>query len=115
MNQPAGPRRRDPFSWCLACLEYACQPMELAIDVEGTSPREADALCAPHRARMTEGACVLCGNRFPWVRLHGKSRVGACRPCYVAQLGEEAALEVEARWEALERAGGMPSPEGPGR
>lgn len=104
MIQPAAPRRRPPFSVCLACQEYEVHPQELAVDTEGTSPREVDALCGPHRARVTEGACALCGNRWPWVRLHARSEVGACRPCVVARLGEEAALEIEARWAALERA-----------
>jgi len=106
MNHPATPQYRAPFSVCLACRHFESHPKELAVDVEGTSTREADALCGRHRALMTEGVCVLCGNRWPWVRLHAKSGIGACRPCYVERFGEEAALEVEARWEALERAGG---------
>ena len=70
---------RGPFAWCLACEHYGVDLRELAVDVNGTSKDEADALCMPHRARLTEGACVLCGCREPWVMLHDSSDIGACR------------------------------------
>lgn len=93
---------RGPSAWCLACDHYDCQPRELAVDLDGLSKDEADALCALHRGRLTEGACVLCGRRLPWVMLHESSDVGACRPCFVSCFGEAAACDVEVAWRTLE-------------
>ncbi len=93
---------RGPFAWCLACDHYSVELRELAVDVNGTSEDEADALCIPHRARLTEGGCVLCGCRVPWVMLHESSDIGACRPCYVARFGEKAARQVELAWQTMD-------------
>ena len=90
---------RGPYAWCLACEHYDIQPRELAVDVTGTSRDEADALCRPHRARLTEGGCVLCGRREPWVMIHETSDIGACRPCFAGRFGEERAQQVEDAWE----------------
>mgnify|MGYP001593714353 FL=1 len=68
---------RGPMAWCLACDHYGCEPRELAVDLDGRSEDEADALCAVHRGRLTEGACVLCGRRLPWAMPHESSDIGA--------------------------------------
>lgn len=104
LNQEWG---HDLFSECLACAHYGCEPRQLAIDVLGTSSDEADALCALHRARMTEGACVLCGRRRPWVGLHETSDVAACRPCFASTFGEGEAKRLENAWAELERLGSL--------
>ncbi len=98
---------RGPLAWCLACDHYGCEPRELAVDLDGLSMDEADALCAVHRGRLTEGACVLCGCRLPWVMLHESSDIGACRPCFAGRFGEEAACDVEVAWRSLEWARGL--------
>ncbi len=89
---------------CLACVHFGLVPTMPAVDEAGLSHDEADALCRPHRAKMTEGYCVLCGRRQAWLVLHEKSDIGACRPCYASQYGERAAQDVEAVWDALEAA-----------
>lgn len=54
-------------SMCVVCVYYGCMPAELSVDPACQSKDEADALCVKHRAVMTEGMCVLCGRREPWV------------------------------------------------
>jgi hypothetical protein len=96
-------RYRDAFSSCRVCGYWSGSGVELAVDADGMSPREVDGLCTLHRARATEGACVLCGRRWPWLMLKSGGRVGVCRPCFVGQEGEEAAQEKEVYWAQLER------------
>jgi hypothetical protein len=48
---------------CVACVYYGVRPALLSVDPACQSRDEADALCAKHRAFMTEGLCVLCGRR----------------------------------------------------
>ena len=74
-------------SICVACEYYGAVEVALAVDPACGSAEEADALCAPHRAKMTEGSCVLCGRRSPWVSPWEGSRIGACRPCYEGLFG----------------------------
>lgn len=104
MSTPNARTPRTPFSDCLACEHYLCEPRELAVDRTGTSPDEADGLCGVHRGRLTEGACVLCGRRMPWVMLQEQSDIGACRPCFEACFGEGEARRIEAAWAELDRA-----------
>jgi hypothetical protein len=92
---------------CLACTHFGLLPVMPSVDPSGRSKDEADSLCTRHRARMTEGACVLCGRRESWLVLHEKSDIGSCRPCYAALFGEEAARDVEAVWRALDVAGSL--------
>lgn len=54
-------------SVCVACVYYKVTPPSLSVDPACQSNDEADALCMAHRARTTEGLCVLCGRREPWV------------------------------------------------
>jgi hypothetical protein len=89
---------------CLACTYFGLRPAMAAADPTGLSKDEADTLCWVHRARLTEGFCVLCGRREAWVVLHDQSDIGACRPCYAARFGETAAAALEATWLSLEAA-----------
>jgi hypothetical protein len=47
-------------SLCAACTYYGMDPVSLSVDPACRSNDEADRLCVLHRARMTEGYCVLC-------------------------------------------------------
>ncbi len=69
-------------SLCVACAYYGVDPVSLSVDPACRSKAEADRLCAVHRARCTEGYCVLCGRREPWVSPWPESAIGACQPCY---------------------------------
>jgi hypothetical protein len=69
-------------SLCVACVYYGVAPLSLSVDPACRSSDEADALCITHRARMTEGLCVLCGRREPWVSPWPDSEIGSCEPCF---------------------------------
>jgi hypothetical protein len=84
-------------SICVACEYYAAPLPELSVDPACGSTDEADALCAAHRAKMTEGCCVLCGRRAPWVSPWPDSRIGCCRPCFAAVFGAAHADAVAAQ------------------
>jgi hypothetical protein len=83
---------------CVACAYYGVMPASLAVDHSSRSTDEADALCTLHRARCTEGYCVLCGRRAPWMSPFPKSDVGCCQLCYMVLYGVEAAEALEASW-----------------
>ncbi len=74
-------------SICVACEYFGIEPASLAVDPACRSEDEADALCALHRSRTTEGYCVLCGRREPWVSPWPKSDIGACELCYRVSYG----------------------------
>jgi hypothetical protein len=78
-------------SVCVACEYYGTLPLELSVDPACRSQDEADALCRRHRARMTEGYCVLCARRAPWASPWPRSAIGACERCYRAVFGESPA------------------------
>jgi len=78
-------------SICVACDYYGLVSPSLAVDPACRSADEADALCAKHRAYMTEGLCVLCGRREPWVSPWPKSDIGACELCFRVVFGKEQA------------------------
>lgn len=86
-------------SLCAACVYYGLSPIDLAVDPACRSRDEADRLCVTHRARCTEGMCVLCGRRLPWVNPWPKSDIGACHLCYLVVFGAE-----QAEWAADELA-----------
>ena len=45
---------RVPRPWlCIACQHFELYPLGIPVDPTGESEDEADALCVPHRARMT--------------------------------------------------------------
>lgn len=93
-------RRSTVASWssfCLACEFFQLDPMSKRVDQIGFSSDEADALCVPHRARMTEGLCVLCGRRLPWVSPWTRSSIGCCELCFRTTYGNEAGDQVQAR------------------
>ena len=82
---------------CVACEEFGISPVAPAVDPTGRSMDEADRLCRTHRARMTEGYCVLCTRALPWVTPFLNSAIGCCRACFVGRFGEEEARRIEAR------------------
>jgi hypothetical protein len=86
-------------SLCAACTTYGLAPIELSVDPACRSNDEADRLCALHRARCTEGLCVLCGRREPWVSPWPKGDIGACELCYRVVFGSE-----QGDWAAAELA-----------
>lgn len=55
-----------------------------------------DGLCASHRARLQEGACLFCGRRLAWLHLAADLELAICRPCFVDRKGEAATRAVEA-------------------
>jgi hypothetical protein len=85
-------------SICVACEYYGSSRLELSVDPACQSRDEADALCATHRARMTEGFCVLCGRREPWVSPWPHSEIGACEACYRVVFGNPQADATAARF-----------------
>ena len=86
-------------SFCAACVSYELFPVDLAVDPACQSRDEADRLCRVHRARMTEGYCVLCGRREPWVSPWENSGIGACELCTRVRVGSENADAVAAELE----------------
>jgi hypothetical protein len=78
-------------SICVACAFYGQGSPSLAVDPACQSSDEADALCMVHRARCTEGYCVLCGHRAPWMSPWPNSGIGACEPCFRAVFGHDEA------------------------
>jgi hypothetical protein len=83
-------------SICVACEYYGVLPASLAVDLACQSKDEADALCSVHRARCTEGTCVLCGRREPWVSPWPQSDIGACELCFRVVFGSAQADAVAA-------------------
>ena len=83
-------------SICVACEYYAVEPISLSVDPACRSKDEVDRLCMVHRARCTEGYCVLCGRREPWVSPWESSDIGACELCYRIIFGAELADDVAA-------------------
>jgi hypothetical protein len=83
-------------SICAACAYYAVEPISLSVDPACQSKDEADRLCVIHRARCTEGYCVLCGRRAPWVSPWERSDIGACELCYRVTFGAKLADDVAA-------------------
>src|SRR5689334_8256465 len=76
-------------SICVACAYYGDSPVSLAVALACQSTDEADALCASHRAKVTEGCCVLCGRREPWVSPWPNSDIGECELCFRVVFGKE--------------------------
>ena len=85
-------------SICAACACYGVVPISLSVDPACQSKDEVDRLCMSHRARATEGFCVLCGRREPWVSPWPHSDVGACELCYRVLFGAELADDVAAEF-----------------
>lgn len=84
-------------SLCAACAYYGIAPAALSVDPACRSTDEADALCALHRARATEGYCVLCARRKPWMSPWPQSEIGACEPCFKVRFGHAQAEAVAVR------------------
>ncbi len=94
----------EKASICAACEVYGIVPASLAVDPTYKSKDEVDRLCVLHRARATEGLCVLCGRCEPWASPWPKSDIGACELCYRVTFGNERA---EAAAAELEKQRGM--------
>lgn len=77
-------------STCVACEYYGVVPASLSVDPACQSKDEVDALCMIHRARGTEGYCILCGRREPWASLWPRSDIGCCELCFRVTFGNEA-------------------------
>ena len=80
---------------CYVCWqvfsESGAAPLPLAFpDLTG------DGLCASHRARLQEGACLYCGRRLAWLRMAGDRELAVCRPCFARRKGKAVAEAVEA-------------------
>ena len=86
----------ERVSICAACAHYGVGPIALSVDPACRSNDEVDRLCMLHRARATEGYCVLCGRREPWVSPWPHSDIGACEPCYRVLFGAEMADDAAA-------------------
>lgn len=100
MEHPAGSETtawRSPL--CIACTHFGLDPAFPAVQPKTLANDEADLLCIQHRARMTEGLCVLCGRRAPWMSPFPKSDVGCCQFCYMVLYGAEAAEALEESWQ----------------
>jgi|SRR5579862_4415771 len=95
-------------SICVACEYYVLRPVELSVDPACQSSNEADALCARHRARMTEGYCVLCGRREPWASPWPKSDIGSCEECYRDLFGSADADLAAGCWRGARHPHGLP-------
>lgn len=93
-------RRDRVASWgtfCVACEFFHLDPASKRVDQAGKSRDEADALCIVHRARMTEGLCVLCGRRLPWVSPWTNSSIGCCETCFRVMYGNDDADQIQVR------------------
>jgi hypothetical protein len=86
-------------SICVACAYYGTSPASLAVDPACQSSDEADALCAAHRAKMTEGLCVLCGRGEPWASPWPNSDIGCCELCFRVIFGKAHADAVALQFE----------------
>jgi len=76
-------------SLCVACTTDGVDPLSLSVDPACRWKDEADRMCVLHRARCTEGCCVLCGRREPWVSPWPHSDIGSCELCYRVVFGPE--------------------------
>lgn len=88
---------------CVACEYFGCVPASLAVDPACQSDDEANALCMVHRAKMTEGMCVLCGQREPWVSPWPNSDIGCCELCFRVVFGTECGDAVSAELARLRK------------
>ena len=102
-GEPAGRAPRPGGRACEMCTFFGIRPPARAVDPEGRSGREVDGFCVAHRARATEGSCVLCGRRLPWAVMTEWIGPGCCRPCYVERYGERLARDLEEIWASTER------------
>lgn len=97
-GKPSGREPRSGGRACAMCTFFGIRPPAVAVDPEGRSGREVDGFCMVHRARATEGICILCGRRLPWAIMGDPLSPGCCRPCYVERFGEEEARDLEEVW-----------------
>lgn len=89
MHNENTPRMRDSLV-CVACNAFLMHGPGARMNRAPGSSDEADLLCMVHRARTTEGLCVLCGRRAPWASLWPRSDIGCCELCFRVTFGNEA-------------------------
>jgi hypothetical protein len=94
----------EKTSLCVACTYYGVELLSLSPDPACRSKDEADRLCVKHRARCTEGMCVLCGRREPWASPWEGSDIGACELCYRVLYGNAEGDRVAAEFARRGRA-----------
>ncbi len=102
MGNSGDVRYREPDSRCTMCVFWTYAEPRPAVDEGGFSPHEVDGLCTPHRAKATEGVCILCGLGLPWLFMKPGSTLGVCRAGFGEGQGEEAARGLTVYWEALD-------------
>ena len=101
MSQVYESREIPGLDGCLVCQDFGVSPPGKAVNSK--SDDEADWLCSSHRAKHTEGYCVLCGHRPGWMSLHNLE-IYLCRPCNFSKEGliavrkAEAAQECQLTW-----------------
>ena len=96
------PRQRELFPLCWVCHRLKVAPVLSSVEANGDSGDEMDELCVVHRARATEGYCVRCARRTPWLPLDDAQEIGLCRSCAVEVLGEERTRSLELAGRVLE-------------
>ena len=97
----------DQGSACSICRFWATPCPGRVWNPEGPHSLELQGLCMVHRARASEGTCILCGRRLPWMLMSAWSRLGFCRPCYLVRAGEKEAVALVAFLEDLARYAGF--------
>jgi hypothetical protein len=96
------PRQKELFPICWVCRRLMVVPGFSSVDATGDSGDEMDELCIVHRARATEGYCVRCARRTPWLPLDDAQEIGLCRTCAVGVLSEERTRSLEHEGRVLE-------------
>lgn len=96
-------RRSRPVQLLFPFFTEPCYVCWQVFRESGTAPLPlafpsltGDGLCASHRARLQEGACLYCGRRLAWLRMAGNRELAVCRPCFAQRKGEAVARAVEA-------------------
>lgn len=90
---PDGTRRRWPR--CVVCYLFNLRPIRYSVDRSQNPTCEADTLCVIHRARATEGYCVMCARRAVWAIIFKDTETGCCRACFAKQYGTRWARQLE--------------------
>lgn len=101
-SDSGAPQQGSLFPLCWVCCRLKMVPILSSVDATGTSVDEVDELCVVHRSRATEGYCVRCARRTPWVPLDDAQEIGLCRSCAVEVWGEERTRSLEHEGRVLE-------------
>ena len=79
---------------CAACPHIGVPPLRPAV-------ARPEDLCMVHRARATQGACVICGRRLPWMEIQRGIGIGSYRASHGATWREEEVIRLEESWKRL--------------